>query len=250
MKRTDFRPNTNSSSGLSNTDRTRINAHRIGNRHDTIQRFVSGQEGKTSNNSLHTDGEKLYSYNTVIATKQKDGTIVVNNTKYSITTSAQQSELVRALRQHNIKFDVTGGKERNYSGEDFSAEVKDEQQAQKDYSKLEEQHPEHARSIEEIKRDEHTHEKKFKALQKYDEKKFHEGTDFEKGDVVYGKGILNNPSSSIHKKMGTITSVNETTLTIRNNKGKEEIYDKKYLTKNKSAHHKETAREKFKRLNQ
>lgn len=171
MKRTDFRPNTNSSSGLSNTDRTRINAHRIGNRHDTIQRFVSGQEGKTSNNSLHTDGEKLYSYNTVIATKQKDGTIVVNNTKYSSTTSAQQSELVRALRQHNIKFDVTGGKERNYSGEDFSAEVKDEQQAQKDYTKLEQQHPEHTRSIEEIKKDEHNHEKKFKALQKYDEKK-------------------------------------------------------------------------------
>jgi len=127
MKRTDFRPNNNSSS-MTEQQRQKIrddykphHQKAVGNRDHVIGVFINGNgTTRTSSNSLHTDGRKLYSYNTVIATKQSDGTIVVNNTKYSSTTSAQQSRLIRALKGRGEKYDVTGGKDRGYEGEDFS----------------------------------------------------------------------------------------------------------------------------------
>lgn len=53
-----------------------------------IYAFVEGKYAQ--NGSMSTNGEKLFSYRTCIAQKV-GGTIVFNGTKYSVTTSKQQS---------------------------------------------------------------------------------------------------------------------------------------------------------------
>lgn len=140
MKRTDFRPNELKSGNLSAKDRKLIEREHTrtprGNKqplgvHDkrsigrttsinVVDSFLHGESDKSSKDNLHTDGKHLYSYNTVIATKQSDGTVIVNNTKYSATTSKQQRELISQLKENKMKYDVTGDKGYNYEGEDFS----------------------------------------------------------------------------------------------------------------------------------
>lgn len=127
MNRKDFRPSSSSSS-ISEKDRQTIRdnyrPHKqkaVGDKNHVIGVFINGNgRTRTANNSLHTDGNKLYSYNTVIATHQKDGSFLINNTKYSKTTTTQQNELIRALKGRGEKYAVTGGKERGYEGEDLS----------------------------------------------------------------------------------------------------------------------------------
>lgn len=59
----------------------------------TINAFIYGTPAKSSN--LISDGEKLWSYNTVIA-QYINGNIVVNVTKYSCTTTKRQNQVLRA----------------------------------------------------------------------------------------------------------------------------------------------------------
>ena len=68
---------------------------------NVIANFLNGQSAKTKN--LKTDGITLVSYNTAIATylPEKNG-IVVNNTKYSSSTSRIQSELKSQLEMKNL----------------------------------------------------------------------------------------------------------------------------------------------------
>ena len=59
-----------------------------------VQAFLDNKAGHSLN--MRTNGEKLWSYDTVIA--QIDGNIItINMTKYSPTTSKQRNYLVRAL---------------------------------------------------------------------------------------------------------------------------------------------------------
>jgi len=120
VNRQDFRPNTTSRSGYSEYERKELQTPRVRDRKGVVDSFILGTKAKTGNESLSTDGNTLYSYQTAIATKQSDGSIVLNNTKYSNTTTNQQNEVRRQLDDKNIKYDVTGGKDRGYSGEDFS----------------------------------------------------------------------------------------------------------------------------------
>jgi hypothetical protein len=64
----------------------------------------------------------LKSYNTVIAVRQSNGTVLVNNTKYSSTTSSQQNYLLKQLKSSHTQYEVNGGKERGSEGEDLSKE--------------------------------------------------------------------------------------------------------------------------------
>ena len=89
-----------------------------GSNSDVAQAFAKGKSAKSG--SMYSTGNKLYSYGTVIATRQSDGSVVLNNTKYSVTTSKQQSLAKRELQNSGVKVSgVTGGKDRGYEGEDF-----------------------------------------------------------------------------------------------------------------------------------
>jgi hypothetical protein len=54
--------------------------------------FVAGTAaGLAANNmSVSLDGKKLYSYETVIAQRLRNGVILVNGTRYSVTTGRHQ----------------------------------------------------------------------------------------------------------------------------------------------------------------
>jgi hypothetical protein len=47
--------------------------------------------------SISTDGNRIFSYQTCIVERQGDGRVLVNRTKYSPTTSQQQSALAEAI---------------------------------------------------------------------------------------------------------------------------------------------------------
>lgn len=61
---------------------------------ELIRAFVRGTKSGIRNGSMSvsSDGGRLYSYNTVIAEK-RDGNVLVNRTKYSVTTSKHQCYL-------------------------------------------------------------------------------------------------------------------------------------------------------------
>ena len=68
-------------------------------RRNTEKAVRAWEQGKTSRaaSSIWTDGEALYSYRTVLVTREA-GWLFVNRTKYSPTTSCQQSGVSYALR--------------------------------------------------------------------------------------------------------------------------------------------------------
>jgi hypothetical protein len=68
-------------------------------RRNTQKAVSAWEKGKacTAASSIWTDGEALYSYRTVLVTREA-GWLFVNRTKYSVTTSCQQSGVSYALR--------------------------------------------------------------------------------------------------------------------------------------------------------
>ena len=70
---------------------------------DLINAFVYNRnyEGKTG--SMTAKNGKLYSYNTCIAQHTEDGRLIINNTRYSVTTSKQQGYLRTAAKNHHNK---------------------------------------------------------------------------------------------------------------------------------------------------
>lgn len=113
MNRKDFRPNENVSSSSKGYNPVKP-------KREVVNRFLNGESSHTGNQSLSSNGKELKSYNTTIAVRQSNGTILVNNTKYSSTTSSQQNYLLSELKKNNHKYEVTGGKDRGYQGEDLS----------------------------------------------------------------------------------------------------------------------------------
>ena len=77
---------------------------------DLVNNFVNCNingisNAKMYNGSMHFVGGTLYSYDTAIGQyNKKDGTFIVNMTKYSQTTSKQRNLLVMALKDHKIKY--------------------------------------------------------------------------------------------------------------------------------------------------
>lgn len=68
---------------------------------ELINAFINGKTAH--NNSMHTDGTKLYSYETCIAQKTSNG-IIFNSCKYSVTTSKQQSYTRDILRKYGFEY--------------------------------------------------------------------------------------------------------------------------------------------------
>lgn len=74
---------------------------------DVCEEFARGNEANGSN--LSTDGERLWSYGTVIAQRVR-GRVIMNLTKYSVTTSRHQNYMRRALRY--VETETVTGKPR------------------------------------------------------------------------------------------------------------------------------------------
>ena len=72
---------------------------------EVISAFVNGHyvNGQVRTTNLRTDGNKLYNYSTCIGQKLSDGTIIVNSTKYSVTTSKIQTYLRYAVSESGKK---------------------------------------------------------------------------------------------------------------------------------------------------
>lgn len=74
---------------------------------DVISKFINGAtKGKAS--SLEISGEKLYNYSTVIA-QRINGAVVLNVTKYSMTTTKHQNRLRREIPNARTIDDVPQG---------------------------------------------------------------------------------------------------------------------------------------------
>lgn len=56
--------------------------------------------------SIRTDGNTIFSYDTPIVMRGKDGRVLVNVTRYSNTTSLQQYNIKFALSQAGIEFET------------------------------------------------------------------------------------------------------------------------------------------------
>ena len=61
------------------------------NNQSVINAFVCGKSAKSSNGNLKSFGNRLVSYYTTIAQRLDNGTIVLNRTKYSVSTSKLQT---------------------------------------------------------------------------------------------------------------------------------------------------------------
>lgn len=68
-----------------------------------INAFLCGKTANSSNRNLRSYGDKLVSYYTTIAQRLTNGTIVLNRTKYSVSTSKIQTWLYNAVNGSTIE---------------------------------------------------------------------------------------------------------------------------------------------------
>lgn len=79
---------------------------------DVIQAFLDNNDENAHANTEHVSfrGNRLWSYNTVIAEKVKGMTdrdiLMLNKTKYSVTTSKHQTYLNRELEFYTSKYQI------------------------------------------------------------------------------------------------------------------------------------------------
>ena len=66
------------------------------NNKQVIDAFLCGHVGKSSNGNLRSLGDKLINYNTCIA-ERANGRIIVNTTRYSVSTSKIQCWTLGAI---------------------------------------------------------------------------------------------------------------------------------------------------------
>ena len=70
------------------------------NNQQVINAFAKGKTGRSSNGNLYSTGDKLINYCTCIAQRLQDGTIVVNSTKYSISTQKLQTWTRKTIKNY------------------------------------------------------------------------------------------------------------------------------------------------------
>jgi len=74
-------------------------------RKNTAEVFKAWIEGRTLNRhrSISTNGDHIYSYGTILVDRRPDGTPILNETRYSVTTSRQQGDLRYLMSLHGIE---------------------------------------------------------------------------------------------------------------------------------------------------
>lgn len=77
---------------------------------EVIKKFIARKVAKSSNNNLRTNGDRIVNYSTGLAEWTQDGKkVIVNTTKYSVTTSKIQTYIRYELRVAGIDtIEVTG----------------------------------------------------------------------------------------------------------------------------------------------
>lgn len=72
---------------------------------DVIEKFLNREaKGKVTNLRIESQGRKLVNYNTVLAQWNEDGSLTVNNTKYSSSTSRIQTQIKHLVNQKGIEY--------------------------------------------------------------------------------------------------------------------------------------------------
>lgn len=74
---------------------------------DLIAEFIDKSFGLCASN-LHSVEGKLINYNTIIA-QWFDDTLLINTTKYSVTTSKHQNQLLRLAEYNGIRYYTVDG---------------------------------------------------------------------------------------------------------------------------------------------
>jgi len=73
------------------------------NNNSVINAFICGKAANSSNRNLCSYGNKLVSYYTTIAQRLTNGIVVLNRTKYSVSTSKIQMQLYRTVSGSTIE---------------------------------------------------------------------------------------------------------------------------------------------------
>ena len=79
------------------------------NNQQVINAFKQGRKGTSSNGNLRSTGDKLINYYTTIAQRLTNGKVIMNSTKYSVSTSKIQSWTRRTLDTYTEVTDVPRG---------------------------------------------------------------------------------------------------------------------------------------------
>ncbi len=72
------------------------------NNQSVINAFICGKSANSSNRNLRSYGNKLVSYYTTIAERLADGTIILNRTKYSVSTSKIQTYILKDVLNNKL----------------------------------------------------------------------------------------------------------------------------------------------------
>lgn len=76
---------------------------------EVIISFMNGKVAKSSTGNLYSNGDRLFNYQTCIAEHTGNGKVIVNSTKYSVTTSKLQTYVrYEADRLKGGYIEVTG----------------------------------------------------------------------------------------------------------------------------------------------
>lgn len=75
-------------------------------RKNTQSVFNAWFNGRSEKNqkSIWTDGYKIYSYNVAILQYNVEGAIIIDMTKYSVTTSNHQNSIKRMCAERHIEY--------------------------------------------------------------------------------------------------------------------------------------------------
>lgn len=73
---------------------------------DVIKAFIEGKAAHSSNWNLISGSNALINYRTALAQRTPNGNIIVNITKYSVTTSKIQNWLLRELENAGLSYET------------------------------------------------------------------------------------------------------------------------------------------------
>ena len=74
------------------------------NNQSVINAFVNGKSAKSSNGNLYSVGDKLFNYYTCIAQRTDSGAVIYNGTKYSVSTSKNQTWTLQTLIIKGVEY--------------------------------------------------------------------------------------------------------------------------------------------------
>ena len=78
------------------------------NTRNAMTAWVQGKECRKAS-AVWSNGDHVYSYHTCMVARASDGTVIVNATKYSVTTSCQQGGIRYYLASNGVAYVEVNG---------------------------------------------------------------------------------------------------------------------------------------------